>query len=538
LRNYYLLSVIILVIAGCARPTSPTGGPPDKTPPEIVKTVPASGTTQFKKRVIEFHFSEYVERSTFSRSLSLAPNLGINYKLDWGRKSVKVILDKKPPDSTTFILSVGTNLSDMHGNKIGNPTKVALSTGPEIDDGKIVGQVLKAETGESEPGMKVLLYKTPIDLSEQAEYTTETDTGGYVAFPHLGPGTYKAFWLNDRNRNRKWESDQERAQPFPTEFVTLSADQSDSLGTLYVQSPDTSRPKLMGVGLFTRHRLRLRFSESVQLDSLREIRLLDSTMNEYGQVFPLYQPSDELYVIFAHSVQPLNPQDTYHVRMEGLTDPAGNALMPIENQSFTGSTQEDTVDQRFMKFESSSGIYYDQPMIVTYTKPIRESVIRDSLRIIEGQTRHKTWEKIDIKRNRMYIYPDTLWKKGVSYQIKTWDPVYQQYSEIDPPPIWHPENLGSIQVTASETSDSLQHRLVLESSEKRITRKETFTDSTTIEKLPPMRYRVRVFKDLNNDGKWNNGRVEPFRKPEPYFIRSNIPIQPGFTSDLQVKFPH
>lgn len=525
----------MIILYGCAQPSNPTGGPPDKTPPELVQSVPESGTTDFEKRVIELHFNEYIERSSLSRSLSIAPNLGIKYELDWGRKSVKIALDRRPPDSTTFMLNIGTELKDKRGNAINSPIKIAISTGPEIDEGKLVGRLVKAESGDKETGMEVLLYRRPVDLSKPAEYVTETDTGGRVSFPHLAPGTYKAFWLDDRNRNRTWDPSQERAQPFPAEFVELTEDQTDSLGTIYVQNPDTSRPELMGVGVLTEHRLRLRFSETVTMDSLRQLRVLDSTRSDYGTCYPLYQPAEEQYIILAHSEKALNPQHTYHIQMEGLTDEAGNLVKPVKEQPFTGSSQEDTVLQRFVDFESKVGIFRDQPMVVTYAKPITNSGIRDSLRLIEAEKRHESWDRLEIKRNRVYVYPDTLWQDGVAYQLKTWNPLKRQYESLEPP-IWHPDDLGKIKVMRPKNTDSARHHVRLESKEREIKRTLTFTDSTIISDLPPKRYRIIVYRDLDGNGRWNNGQVDPFKAPEPYFIQSNIPIQPGFTSDLTVRF--
>ncbi len=533
--NVVFLIGIGIILHGCAQPSRPTGGPRDETPPEIIKSIPESGTTGFDDRVIELHFNEYIERSTLTRSLSIAPNMGINYELDWGHKSVEIVLDRQPPDSTTFILNIGTELADKRGNAINSPIKIAISTGPVIDKGKLIGRLIKAESGEKETGMKVLLYRRPADLSQPAEYVTETDTGGRVSFPYLAPGSYKGFWVDDRNRNRTWDASQERSQPFPTEFVELKKGQTDSLGTIYVQNPDTSRPELMGVGLLTEHRLRLRFSEAVIMDSLRQIQVLDSTGSEHATCYPLYQPADENYIILAHSEKPLNPRHDYHIELEGLTDNAGNQVLPVKGQTFSGSSQEDTVLQRFVNFESQGGIYHDQPMVVTYAKPITNSVIRDSLRVIEAQKRHESWEKLEIRRNRVYVYPDTVWEDGVAYELKTWNPLERQYKSLESP-IWHPDDLGKINIKGPQKTDSARYHLRLVSKNEEFKRSLTFIDSTAISNLPPKRFRVIAYRDLNGNNRWDDGQVDPFEAPEPYFIRSNIPIQAGFTSELTIRF--
>ncbi|MDZ7681119.1 MAG: Ig-like domain-containing protein [Fodinibius sp.] len=131
-----VLLVLILLAGSCATPSSPTGGPPDKTGPAITNTEPETGTTNFSGRSIILHFSEFVERSSLRESIVVEPDIGIEYDLDWGRKSVEIVFSRDIPDLTTLIVTVGTQFQDRNGNKMSKPQEIAVSTGPEIDKGK------------------------------------------------------------------------------------------------------------------------------------------------------------------------------------------------------------------------------------------------------------------------------------------------------------------------------------------------------------------------------------------------------------------
>ena len=53
-----LLLVTALLLTGCAKIVSPTGGPKDVTPPSITKESPQNGCNNFKGNTIKISFSE------------------------------------------------------------------------------------------------------------------------------------------------------------------------------------------------------------------------------------------------------------------------------------------------------------------------------------------------------------------------------------------------------------------------------------------------------------------------------------------------
>jgi len=176
IRHVLGVTVLGFILTQCATPTSPTGGPPDKTGPTVVQTYPKSGTTNFDGQSIEFDFSDFITRSTFQTAFDMAPDLGLRYQVDYGRKSVKVKFEKPLPDSTTMVFTLGTDMTDYHGNKMASPVTLALSTGPTIDHGKMKGRVVSAVSGKGLAGEKIFLFLPPFDLKQKARYALETDT--------------------------------------------------------------------------------------------------------------------------------------------------------------------------------------------------------------------------------------------------------------------------------------------------------------------------------------------------------------------------
>lgn len=535
LTHFFRISILFCILAiaySCATPTSPTGGPPDKQGPAVVATEPETGTVNFSKRKVTFHFSEFVNRSSISGEVTVEPDIGIPYSIDWGRKSVSIVFESSLPDLTTLIVTIGTGLSDTNGNKLSAPQKLAFSTGPEIDKGELRGKVLDAQTGQGNEGNKILLYRTPIDLEQKANYIAETDTGGVFRFSYLRQGTYKAFWVDDRNRNKIWEPDRERAQPFSREFVELEKAGSDTLSTLYIANSDTTKAILQGVGLFSSQRLRMRFSENVEIVDSTGITIADSLGNSFADAYPLYRLPEEPYVLFAQAVEPLREQDSYKVKVRSISDAAGN-ITDSTSFDITGSAQEDTTAQRIIRRKRTSGIYPSESIEIIYAKPISDNVIRDSLKVVEGNQLIESWSRTRNVRNSFLIDPEDTWKSGLDYEFRIWDPIMNDHISLNPT-IWHSAQLGQLNIQLEDTTRTNTYKLLMRSEERGLVTDTTFTKEITIRELPPLQYQVVLYEDINGNGRWDHGSVQPYRAPEPYFIRNNVPVKEGFTSDLTV----
>jgi len=525
--------IALLIAIVCATPSSPTGGPPDKQGPKIIKTEPETGTTNFSKRSIVLHFSEFVNRGSLGQAIVIEPDIGISYELDWGRKSVAIEFDSAIPDSTTLIVTVGTEFQDTNNNGMSEPKKIAVSTGPEIDEGRLIGKVRNAQTGKGGEGDRILLYREPINLTQKADYIAATDTGGTFRFSYLRQGTYKAFWVEDRNRNKVWDRQRERAQPFRQELIELSKGASDTLGTVYKTPVDTTNPTLQGIGLFSSQRLRMRFSENIALTDSAGITITDTTGSSWGKAYPLYIQPGERFVLFAHSVKPLAESSDYSMELTGIEDEAGNRLAEVK-QNFTGSAQEDTTQQRIIQRNRVSGYYPTDPIKVTYAKPIDRSAIRDSLKVVEGDTLLENWPNVQVKQNVLTLSPRGQWKDGLSYEIRVWDPKIEDYRKFEPE-IWHQSQMGILNAFAADsTLDNL--RLQVSNEESGLSRDTTFADSVNMRNLPPLNYTVIAYHDKNGNSKWDFGQIDPFKVPEPYFIQQDVPVKKSMTGELTIIF--
>lgn len=512
----------------------PTGGPLDRQGPSVVETLPRSGTTNFSGDEIQVTFSEFVNRSTLQRAISIEPDLGLQYEISWRRKTARIRFTRPLPENTTVILRIGTELTDTRNNKIEQPVEIALATGDEIDDGTVTANIRKASDGRGESGNKVFLYREPADFTARANYIAQTDTAGRVRLGFLSEGDYRAIWVDDRNRNRIWEPARERAQPFHSESFTLEKGGEVDLGTIYITSLDTIAPVLEGVGMLTTNRFRLRFSEDIYWDDNALITISDSAGTNQSEAYPLYIQQNDPKILFAQITDALSPDDEYSLSLRGFSDLSGNPAR-VTASDFPGSVEADTIRTTIIGKNSEPGLFPDEPLIIGYSKFIDDAMITDSLKVVEGDAIRENWPNLEVVRHRLYIYPDNNWLAGTRYTFMVWDPAAEQHRIINPT-IWQRNQLGEIEVTMADTANTVVHVLSLYDNNGKVRIDTTFTGSISLDRLPPLTYNLLIFRDENGNGRWDPGTIVPFNAPEPYFIRRDLPVREGFTSEINVTF--
>jgi uncharacterized protein (DUF2141 family) len=534
LKTFGLLSVIPLLIISCATPSAPSGGEGDKEGPQLLLTIPETGTTNFKGRTVEFHFNEFIDRRNIRQSITVEPNVGIGYEINWKRKDLSISFDESLPDSTTILIKLGADISDTHNNKIGKPITLAVSTGDEIDKGKLTGRLLRAYDGTSAEEQDILLYRRPVDFSKRANYYAQTDTSGRFEFSYLSDGIYKVLVLNDRNRNKTWDRNNETAYPFNEEWIELQKEGSDTLDVLYISQVDSISPSLQGVGLYSQNRMRLRFSEGIQFSSEAVITISDSAGLAYTTAFPLYISPKEGFVAFANSVTPLLEGKEYKLNLQGFTDKAGNQPAG-KDFIFTGSSQDDTTQQRIISAGGQQGLLQNESLKITYATPIQEDEIMDSTVVIEGTIDFENWPNLRTESNHLFIEPQGEWIEDVEYQFLVWNPKTQRRKLFDPE-IWDSTEYGEIELTLENTDTTKAHLVQLLNSDGEQLRNETFYGSGMIENVPPLTYTLIIFRDENENSKWDKGTVIPYQKPEPYYVQRGLKVREGFTSGVRISF--
>lgn len=524
----FIIAILAVVIAGCATPMPPTGGQPLRTPPSIVSTSPQQGAVHVDSRVVRFDFNRFMNRGTAMRAVRIEPDVGIPYEINWKRRSMVITFERSLPDSVTVIVSLGTELSDVENNRLGQPFQLAFSTGSSVDSAGVDITTISFDKARGEEGVTVGLFRGG-DLTDAAVYVAESDTAGIVRFRHATPGLYTAVLFDDRNRNRRLDPD-ERHSYLPND-VSVDADSIRNAGSVYYAVQDTIRPSILGVGMLSNQRVRVRFSESIRIGRSSEIETITDGVSQLG--YWLYSDPDDPSIAYANAGLPLKEGASYNVLTRGVADFSGN-MVRDDAPVFIGSGQADTTRMRIVRLPESPTLLHQDSVMVVYSGPIQGTAVVDSLIVVDGETAIRGWQGVHLEQNRMYIYRDGGWRADQNYQLRLWDPLLQRHQPVSFRPL-DPAELGALEIVADSTWSDQAVMLEVVAEDGSLIRRIEFTDRTVISGLVPGSVAVRSWIDRNGNGRWDQGSLVPMAvAAEPVFIQKGIPITARMTAVLEV----
>ncbi|HEX7510104.1 MAG TPA: Ig-like domain-containing domain, partial [Chitinivibrionales bacterium] len=247
LKKYCFL---VLLFYSCARQVAPTGGPDDKTPPTVRYTAPLIATVRYPvKSAITFHFSEWVDKKTAEKCISVFPVPPKGFAIKVSGKSIEVRPVQAFAESTTYHIEVGTSLMDLHGNSIGTPFHFFFSTGPSIDSGKVFGCVVSADGAPIQTKIALFTRLSPV-FADTAffnlpNYLVQADSSGLFTFDHIRKGAYAIVAFIDANNDNRIQPGIEQAFAPVDKFITI--DSTVGPIVLYPVASDTITNRIVSI---------------------------------------------------------------------------------------------------------------------------------------------------------------------------------------------------------------------------------------------------------------------------------------------------
>lgn len=212
-RSFFLL-LLLLVLFGCARRGTITGGAKDTIPPVMIKARPKIETTNFNQEKIRIYFDEYIKIKDLKKNLIISPPQKYDPEISPLGSASKVItikiLDTLKPN-TTYAFNFGNSIVDNNeGNELGN-FKYVFSTGSHIDSLSVSGKVVDPQVGDKLKRIEVALYRydsiftDSIIYKKRPDYITNTLDSIFFNLTNLRAGKYLMIALNDKNGNKTYE---------------------------------------------------------------------------------------------------------------------------------------------------------------------------------------------------------------------------------------------------------------------------------------------------------------------------------------------
>ena len=271
------------LVAACANPGDPPGGPPDTAPPTIVTVRPESGAVvpDWKDDAV-IQFDEVIDEmggggrggsgagiAGLARQVILSPVHG-DVAVSWGRTRIRVKPKEGWKPGRVYHLELLPGIVDLRRNILKKGQLVVFSTGPAIPQATVTGNAIQWVEQRSMVG--ALIEAVP--LPDSVGYLTVADSAGRFHLDALPPGRYVVYATLDQNNNRR----RDRREAYDSAAVTL-----DSLAgvTLFAFVHDTTGPRLRIGTVVDSTTVRLEFTQALgaPLDTaqVHVLQLPDST---------------------------------------------------------------------------------------------------------------------------------------------------------------------------------------------------------------------------------------------------------------------
>lgn len=206
-----LFTVILCQMVGCAVVGPPGGGPEDETPPWIVSVNPPDGALNVKGETpVIVEFNEDIDPVSIPEALFINPEPPQPPRLRVRGKTAAILWSEPISQNVTVVITLGSSIRDLHGNRMRESFTFAFSTGESINRGTIEGYVYSTESVE---GMLVGAWRLEDQIPESLAhppFATMVGKEGRFQLSYLPAGTFRLFVWDDRDRNKSYRPGVER----------------------------------------------------------------------------------------------------------------------------------------------------------------------------------------------------------------------------------------------------------------------------------------------------------------------------------------
>jgi uncharacterized protein (DUF2141 family) len=512
---YAVLSIV--VISGCAKRGSPTGGPVDSIPPVLINASPKINSTNFDSKEIRLTFDEFVKLDKVGEQLIISPPLNkSSYEvkpLNGVTKKVFLEFIDSLETETTYSINFGNSIKD---NNEGNPLtffSYTFSTGETIDSLYVRGNISDAFDKETDDYISIHLYRIDSIFNDSIIYnnrptyiSNSLDSTSYQ-FKNIKEGKYLILALKDIDNNYFFDPFYDKIG-FIDSLITLPRDSIINFKlfkeetSLIWDKPHFINSEKIGFGYYGK------------LD-LKNIEIESSIPDSVNYTYTKENEKDTLiFWLSKNSFDSLNfnliEKDTTKL-VTVKFDRAKDTL--IDSLSISPKTANIIHLKETFKLSSNIPLKNIEDSLIT----IRDI---DSLIVPFTTSINDNLDQIDIEfevspsdNYRVFILPEAIKDiRGVSNDTLQYNVVSQSL-----------EDYGNVYLDVIRNSSSKFILQMIDSNGEVIrVFKNVNQDATyNFDYVRPGKYIFRLIEDANDNDKWDTGNYLKKIKPERVYYFSN-----------------
>ncbi len=217
-RFLLLLITAHILSSGCAKISSPSGGPRDREIPVIIESKPLNGSVNFRGKEISITFNEYVVLDKITEKFMVSPPMKNRPKVFTRGKDVRIQFEDTLRKNSTYTFYFQDAIRDLNENNAINNYQFVVSTGPVVDSLSVTGNVYSALSLDPPESALVLLYSQMADtfvVKQLPDYITRAEKNGDFRIDNVKPGRYRLYALRDADNSKNYNNRDEEFAFYP-----------------------------------------------------------------------------------------------------------------------------------------------------------------------------------------------------------------------------------------------------------------------------------------------------------------------------------
>jgi hypothetical protein len=479
-RSLVFVFFLLIICAGCATVGTIEGGKKDTKAPKLLEISPKDSLLNTRVNRIELKFDEYIALNDVTKEVQISPLLSVNPTITVINKRVIVkIPDTLLQENTTYRISFGASVKDIHEDNKISGINYTFSTGGYFDSLEINGKVLNALTGQPDTGVVILLYPATTDdsavIRSRPLYIGRTSADGTFSVKGLPGKKFRIYALKDGNDNLIYDGGKEK--------IAFNED--------IIMPGDTFSKKIL-----------LRTFEEIQ-DTSRADSLTTANGTASGKTIANRNNKENKVEELTYSVG-VDTSDLKK-RVKDITKPLeitfNHPVTAFNKEKITLSLDSNTTQTFTARVDSLK-----KNVIVLNTEWKEESVY--VLRLLKGFAKDSAGTEAMPSRYTFRTKRDDDYSKLV--------------------------------VNLPSKYGNNKHILLIKTGQDTIYNKPLIDTTITIKRLAPGTYNMRIIVDENENGIWDTGDLLLKKQPEyviPY--RADLVLKAGWDNifDFEEKKP-
>jgi len=506
---------LLLLLSGCANRVTPTGGDKDVKPPQLLVAVPADKTVNFKSKEIRLYFDEYVQLVDLPGQLLISPLTSKMPVVKFSKKSIVITLPDSLLQNTTYTISFGKAIVDVHESNPLVDFQYVFSTGGYLDSLTLEGVVKDATVLTGVKNITALIYRKWKDelpdsmvFKNRPDYFARTNENGEFKVSNMPPGEYKVFAVDDKNNNYKCDNPSDEGLAFQEQLITLPGLQYSQLK---ISTLEPAGIRLLKPSVMDRHCALISFNKP--LDS---IEIVDFSGKKWEGRFYQSAFKDSLYLC-----QPDKSKDSLSLLIYNAGQFVDTVMMSLAPAK---GSKEGADRLRIFLRQSPTGFGPESPLILNTNHPL--FAMNDSAEVVEDSAKAVSVPLVIMDSLRGYFSITYPWQSGKRYKVFMYPGTIKDIYDYSNDTIKNeflvpgPESTAILSVKTEGLVNGKNYILQLLNEKYELLRevKTTIDSLHTFAYLTPGSIRLRIIEDINHDGRWTYGNYGKLRQPEPVWI--------------------